>query len=133
LRQYERREDVSVQVNALCLLFLKSEDLSRIVEELVDNACKFSRQGTPISVELSADGRLSITDTGRGMRAEEIECIGTFKQFNRKMYEQQGLGLGLVLVQKLIARCEAKCSIKSQPGEGTEVQIAFPLATPDLN
>jgi signal transduction histidine kinase len=132
LRQYERREDVTVQVNALCLLSLKSEDLSRIVEELVDNACKFSRQGTPISVELSADGRLTIKDTGRGMTDEEIERIGTFQQFNRKKHEQQGLGLGLVLVQNLSARCEAKFSIKSQPGEGTEVQIEFPLETPHL-
>ena len=130
LRQYkERRKDVRVRVDS-CSLSIQPEELSRIVEELVDNACKFSRQDTPVSVELSA-GQLIITDRGRGLTAEEIGCIGAFQQFDRKKYEQQGLGLGLVLVQKLTALCQAKFSINSVPGEGTRVQIAFPLAAAD--
>jgi two-component system, sensor histidine kinase and response regulator len=131
LRQYkERRKDVRVRVDS-CSLSIQPEDLSRIVEELVDNACKFSRQEAPVSVELSAGGQLIITDRGRGLTAEEIGCIGAFQQFDRKKYEQQGLGLGLVLVQKLTALCQAKFSINSVPGEGTRVQIAFPLAAAD--
>jgi len=127
LRQNERREDVTVDVKA-CPISVNPEDLSRIVEELVDNACKFSRQGTPVKVDLGADGRLIVTDEGRGMTAEEINRIGAFQQFDRKKNEQQGLGLGLVLVQKLIAPCKAEFSIDSQPGQGTQVRIAFPLA-----
>jgi hypothetical protein len=41
LRQYERREDVTVRLDA-CSISVKAGDLSRIIEELVDNACKFS-------------------------------------------------------------------------------------------
>jgi two-component system sensor histidine kinase/response regulator len=82
-------------------------------------------------VELSAGGQLIITDRGRGLTAEEISCIGAFQQFDRKKYEQQGLGLGLVLVQKLTALCQAEFSINSVPGEGTRVQIAFPLVELD--
>ena len=67
----------------------------------MDNACKFSRKETPVSVELGGDGRLNITDRGRGLTVEEIGRIGAFLQFDRQKYEQQGLGLGLVLVQKL--------------------------------
>jgi two-component system, sensor histidine kinase and response regulator len=76
-------------------------------------------------VELLANGRLVVTDRGRGLTAEEIGRIGAFQQFDRKKYEQQGLGLGLVLVQKLAALCKAEFSMTSQPGEGTQVQIAF--------
>ena len=47
LRQKERRKDVRVRVDS-CSLSIQPEDLSRIVEELVDNACKFSRQETPV-------------------------------------------------------------------------------------
>jgi two-component system sensor histidine kinase/response regulator len=128
LRQFkQRRQDVRVRVDA-CSLTIQLGDLSRIVGELVDNACKFSRQATPVTVELSAGGRLIITDQGRGLTAEEIGCIGAFQQFDRKKYEQQGLGLGLVLVQKLTGNCQAEFSIDSVPGEGTRVQIAFPPA-----
>ena len=97
-----RQEDVSVRVDA-CEISVKAGDLSHIVEELVDNACKFSRQETPVNVELRADGKLIITDRGRGLTAEEIGRIGAFQQFDRNKFEQQGLGLGLVLVQKLMA------------------------------
>jgi signal transduction histidine kinase len=130
LRQYkQRRQDVRVHIDA-CSLSIEPGDLSRIVEELVDNACKFSRQETPVSVELSGRGRLIITDRGRGLTAEEISRVGAFQQFDRKKYEQQGLGLGLVLVQKLMVVCQAEFSISSVPGEGTQVEIAFPQAKP---
>jgi two-component system, sensor histidine kinase and response regulator len=128
LRLNQRQEDVTVDVKA-CSITIKPADLTRMVEELVDNACKFSRQGTPVKVELGADGRLTVTDQGRGLTIEEIARIGAFKQFDRKKNEQQGLGLGLVLVQKLTAQCQAEFSIHSEPGKGTQAQIAFPLAT----
>ena len=118
---------MTVQVEA-CSLSVKPGDLSRLVEELVDNACKFSRQGTPVKVELGADGRLTITDQGRGLTSGEIDRIGAFQQFDRKKNEQQGLGLGLVLVQKLTALCKAEFSMSSEPGKGTQAQVAFPLA-----
>ncbi len=125
LRLNSRRDDITVQAEAVSLAILPG-DLARMVEELVDNACKFSRQGTPVTVVLSADRRLTVTDQGRGMSAEEIEHIGAFQQFDRKKHEQQGLGLGLVLVQKSATLCKAEFSISSEPGKGTTVQLAFP-------
>jgi signal transduction histidine kinase len=129
LRLNQRREDVVVEVEASCSLALHPGDLCRIVEELVDNACKFSRKGTPVRVELGDGGRLTVSDEGRGLRPEEISCIGAFQQFDRKKHEQQGLGLGLVLVQKLAVRWGAGFSVHSRPGEGTRAQIAFLPAT----
>jgi signal transduction histidine kinase len=128
LRQYSRQTDLTLRLDA-CPLAVKSDDLTRIVEELVDNACKFSRQGTAVTVALAADGRLTVTDQGRGMTAEEIGRIGAFRQFDQKKHAQQGLGLGLVLVQKLAALSRATFSVKSDPGRGTEVQIAFPVSS----
>jgi len=129
LRLNQRREDITVQVQPGSIS-VKPDDLNRMAEELVDNACKFSRQGTPVTVEFSADSRLTVTDKGRGLTAEQIGQIGAFQQFERKKNEQQGLGLGLILVQKLAAQCQAEFSLTSQPGEGTQAQIAFPLASP---
>jgi len=119
LRVNNRRDDLGLKTES-CSISIKADDLVRIVEELVDNACKFSRQGTPVQVVMKADGRLIVTDKGRGMTAEEIAQIGAFHQFDRKKHEQQGLGLGLVLVQKLMAH--------GQAGEGTEACVAFRVA-----
>ncbi len=125
LRTNTRHEDVSVEVKD-CSIAIKSGDLSRIVEELVDNACKFSRHGTPVKVSLNAGRQLIVSDKGRGMGSEAISKIGAFQQFDRKKHEQQGLGLGLILVQKLTTLYGANFLMNSQPGEGTQVEITFP-------
>jgi signal transduction histidine kinase len=130
LRSNDRRKDITVQTANHAIL-VKPADLSRIIEELADNACKFSRRDTPVKIELGSEGTLTVTDEGRGMDLAEINRIGAFQQFDRKKHEQQGLGLGLILVQKLSARCGATFSINSQLGQGTQVQIAFPRQSPE--
>jgi two-component system, sensor histidine kinase and response regulator len=124
-----RAIDVTSRVED-CSILARPGDVSMIVEELVDNGCKFSRTSLNVAVELDAKGILTVTDAGRGMAPEEIAQIGAFQQFDRKTHEQQGLGLGLILVKKLVARCGAEFSIES-PVEntlGTRVQVAFHLA-----
>ena len=64
------------------------------------------------------------------MAPEEIKQIGAFRQFDRKKQEQQGLGLGLILVQKLATRSGAELSIESALGKGTQVKVAFQTAAP---
>jgi len=127
LRLNARQDDVTLLIQPPSLP-VKGEDLSRMVEEMVDNACKFSRPGTPIQVQLGDDGVLVVTDQGRGMTAEQVDQIGAFQQFDRKRHEQQGLGLGLLLVQKLTRLHGAKLAITSEPGKGTQVRITFPSA-----
>jgi two-component system sensor histidine kinase/response regulator len=124
IRLNPREEDIDLRIQP-CSLSIKPGDLSRIVEELVDNACKFSRKGTKIVIGLDTAGRLTITDQGKGMTPEQIGQVGVFKQFDKKFQEQQGLGLGLVLVQRLAAIQGATFEIKSQPGAGTSAQITF--------
>jgi signal transduction histidine kinase len=127
LRLNSRKADIAVRVEE-CSIAIKPGDLTQIVEELVDNACKFSRQGTRIAVVLAADGELTVADLGRGMTVEEVNRIGFFRQFEHKKYGQQGLGLGLVIVQKLAAQYGAQFAIDSEPGEGTRVRVNFAVA-----
>jgi two-component system sensor histidine kinase/response regulator len=122
-----RGKDISLQCGE-CLILMSAPDLALIVEELVDNALKFSREGTAVGVTLDMEGVLLITDAGRGMSKDEIEHIGAFHQFDRKKYEQQGLGLGLALVQKLSSRNGAKFSADSMPEHGTQARIKFQLS-----
>jgi two-component system, sensor histidine kinase and response regulator len=126
LKLNKRREDITFRISD-CSLVVKPGDLSRIIEELIDNACRYSFQGTPINLDLDTNGQLTVTDQGKGLTSEEISQIGAFLQFDGERYQQQGFGLGLVLVQKLSAACGATFSIASQHGNGTQVQITFPL------
>lgn len=130
MERHRRTGDGVAEIVAVPLLG-ESEDLAIIVEELVDNACQYSRAGTRIEVRLRPDGVLSVGDTGRGMSAEQIERIGAFHQFGRKEHEQQGLGLGLALVRKLAARSGASVSIDSQTSAGTTISVAFRVASDD--
>lgn len=119
--RYQRSADVIVQ-GSIDRLPVAPSNLSAIVTELVDNACKYSLPGTPISVRLMADGggdSLVVSDRGRGMSAEQIEQIGAFRQFDRTKYEQQGLGLGLTLTQHVIERNGGSFRLESTPGQGT--------------
>jgi signal transduction histidine kinase len=124
LRLNDRKGDIAIRVEE-CSLAVKPGELAHIVEELVDNACKFSRQGTRVAVVLGADGELTVADQGRGMTVEEVNRIGFFRQFEHKKYGQQGLGLGLVLVQRLATQYGADFTIDSEPGSGTRVRVAF--------
>jgi len=60
------------------------------------------------------------------MSSDEIAGISAFQQFQRKQYEQQGLGLGLVIVQRLLELYHGKLAIESEPGVYTAVRITLP-------
>lgn len=124
-----READVSSDLHE-CSLIATPGDVNLIAEELVDNACKFSRKGALIKVHFSSEAVLTVVDSGRGMTPQEIEQVGSFQQFDRKKHEQQGLGLGLALIQKLVAKCGAKLSIVSQPSQGTTAKVAFQVVRP---
>lgn len=103
--------------------------LLKIIEELIDNAFKFSRPGTTIKVIntcINNTFTLSFIDQGRGMSAEQIAKIGAYRQFDRKIYEQQGSGLGLIIAKRLVELHGGKLKINSIPQEETIVQVILP-------
>jgi two-component system sensor histidine kinase/response regulator len=124
VERHGRKTDIDVNWKYVPIL-VRPPDLTHIIEELVDNAFKFSRNGTSIKVTLDESGALLVTDEGRGMSEEEIAHIGAFRQFDRKKYEQQGLGLGLVLVQQFVQRNGAKFSLTKRAEKGMEARVNF--------
>jgi signal transduction histidine kinase len=104
-----------------------SEDyLGKIVDELVQNAFKFSPGGTPVLVSLAdsiGSVSLAVTDRGRGFAPEHIQRVGAYMQFDRKMHEQQGLGLGLTIAKRLAEVHGGTLVIQSQPGQSTSVTL----------
>jgi signal transduction histidine kinase len=128
----QRQEDL--RIGSLDFAFSVSEEhIRKIVEELVDNAFKFSEKGTPITIEGSAkNGRIAliVTDQGRGMTPEQISSVGAHMQFERKFYEQQGAGLGLFIAKRLTELYGGQFAIESTPRQRTVVRLAFPANNP---
>ena len=104
---------------------------SKMAEEVLDNAFRYSKAGSPVKVESEVRDYgyvYSVTDQGRGMSPEQIAGIGAFVQFERKIYEQQGSGLGLTIVARLAKLHGGNLEVQSRPGNGTVVKITLPQA-----
>jgi signal transduction histidine kinase len=102
---------------------------TKIVDELLENAFKFSTPGSPVEVQSSLSDNyfvLKISDHGRGMKPEHVAEIGAYMQFERKVYEQQGSGLGLTIAKRLTELHGGELSIQSEIGVGTAVEVRLP-------
>ena len=123
-----RPQDLELEL-ANVPLPISDEYLSKVVEELVQNAFKFSSPNSPVRVRLAgADNTvtLSVSDVGRGFSTEHIMKVGAYMQFDRKLHEQQGLGLGLTIVRRLTEIHGGTLAIQSEKGTGTIVTVKFP-------
>ena len=101
---------------------------SKIIAELLENAFKFSEPGTLVRLTSRVEGEqclISISDRGRGMSAEQIEAMNAYIQFERRYYEQQGIGLGLIIAQLLTNLEGGGFSVESEPGKGTSFRVIF--------
>lgn len=103
--------------------------LKKVVEELVENAFKFSKPGTPVTLTAIAHETaftLYISDRGRGMTPEQVAALGAYIQFDRRIHEQQGSGLGLTIAKRLVELHGGTFSIDSDPEHQTIIQLTLP-------
>jgi len=106
--------------------------IQKILEELLDNAMKYSPVEKSVGVIGKVDRgkgfyRLSVLDEGRGMTSDQIADVAGFVQFDRRVYEQQGSGLGLAIVRRLASLHGGDVTIISTPGKRTVVEVTIPL------
>ncbi len=136
----KRTEDLQMQPSEPLdlVLGMAESHFYKLVEELLSNAFKFSEPGQ--SVEISsgltgsltgsstgATGWLTVRNQGRGMTPEQIASLGAYMQFERKSYEQQGTGLGLVIVQQIVDLYGGRLQISSQANAMTCVRVLLPV------
>ncbi len=125
---HERTEAIQLSCNNT-LVQISSIRLTKIMEEIIDNALKFSMAGTTVQISNEENGPtvlIKIKDEGRGMSEEQIKKISAFQQFERDYYEQQGAGLGLAIVKTLVELHNGRLIIESVENTGTTVTISLP-------
>jgi two-component system sensor histidine kinase/response regulator len=131
IAQEAHREFDLVLHTETAALNISQENLDRLIAELVDNAFKFSPEGTPVEVTTRVDGStfvVAVIDHGRGMSPDQVARVGAYMQFDRERYEQKGCGLGLVIAQRLAELHGGCLSITSVLERGTTVRLTLPLA-----
>ncbi|HKR20063.1 MAG TPA: ATP-binding protein [Stellaceae bacterium] len=108
--------------------------LSRILQQLVSNAVKFTPAGGHITLSARRDGAgfiaLTVADTGIGMRAEDIPvALSPFSQVDSSLSRRyEGTGMGLPLCKSIIELHGGRLEIASAPGQGTTVTVLLPEA-----
>jgi two-component system, sensor histidine kinase and response regulator len=130
-RQFSRQNDLKLNLITDAPVKMKAEHFKKLVEELIDNAFNFSPAGSPVTVTSRFNNDTTkiifiVQNQGRGMTVEQINRVGIFSQFDREKYEQQGLGLGLIIIKQLIEIYEGDMSITSEPGKKTVFRVILP-------
>ncbi len=126
--EFARTNDITLKLENATLA-ISPDSFVTIVQELLDNALKFSAKGTAVLVECTCMPEtvtISFHDHGRGMTTEQIANIGAYMQFKRKFYEQQGYGLGLIIAKRMADLYGGGFQITSTEGVGTSVQVILP-------
>lgn len=94
-----------------------------ILEQILSNSIKYTQEGS-VSITLTPDKVLNISDTGIGIAPEDLPRIFEkgFTGYNGRS-DKKSTGLGLYLCKKAAGRLSHKISVQSKPGAGTVVSI----------
>ncbi len=128
--QIKREADLFLELGGESTVQISADNLEKIMEEVMDNAFKFSEEETPVYVETVLNNNLfmiKISDNGRGMASDNLGSIGAYMQFERRLHEQKGAGLGLIIAKRLVEIHGGTIEIISQIDKGTTVKIAIPI------
>ena len=106
--------------------------IERIMDNLIDNAIKYSEKGSDITISTinDSDGyiKVMIKDNGEGIADDDINHI--FSRFYRtasaRATENQGSGLGLAIVKHLVNSLNGEVGIESKPHEGSTFWFTVP-------
>jgi signal transduction histidine kinase len=105
--------------------------LKQALAELIANALAFSPPNGAVYVgqKYVAEGvRVTITDEGPGIPEGKLASVmEAFSQLERESTEQQGLGIGLALAQRLIDAHGGRLEMRSIPGKGTQALAFLPV------
>jgi signal transduction histidine kinase len=112
--------------------------LGQLLDNLLENACKYSTPGTPIVVRVWPEPdavALAVEDRGCGIPAEDLPRIFEpfFRAESARRLGRAGVGLGLAVARRIAATHGGTIAAESEPGRGSRFVVRLPrLAAPDV-
>lgn len=113
------------------VLFGDKERIMQVGDNLLSNAVKFTESGSVALKMNYRDGDLHIVveDTGSGMsREEQARIFNAFEQLPNAA-SQEGFGLGLSIVQRIVDMLKGTIDVESMKGKGTRFSVSLPMDT----
>ena len=135
----QKRHVLSLEAPTARTVFRADERrLKQVLLNLLGNAVKFTPPGGEIGVEARADEargevRILVRDNGPGIAPEaRARLFRPFVQLDARLArEHEGSGLGLVLVDRLVALHGGRVDLESEPGEGSRFTVVLPWVRRD--
>ena len=128
-----KNKNMSLQLEApshLPQVFADVALLERVIQNLLDNALKFTAENGRINVMLRANPatvEIAVSDNGIGIPASQQPFIfERYKQLPQVEGTNKGMGLGLAIVKKILDLHQTVIHIKSAPGSGTTFWFLLP-------
>lgn len=136
---HPRREDIHLDVQKARPLWASSHAalLGQVVDNLLDNACKYSTPGTAIDLRAwSEEGRACLEVSDHGCGISEAELPHVFEPFFRSAEARRrgisGVGLGLSIAARIVAALGGTIAVESQPGLGCRFVVRLAAADADI-
>lgn len=104
------------------------DKLIQVIDNVLDNAVKFSAKGEPITLKLSSNDKfikITISDKGKGIKKEDLPKVYD-RYFRGSNHLVEGMGLGLYLTRNIISQHHGTVQLRSKENKGTDVIISLP-------
>ena len=130
-RRFEAAGITVTRELAPCSVRADERWLHQVITNLLTNALKFTPAGGRVTIatrRAGPDAVLQVTDTGRGIPAEDLPRI--FDRFwrGRQAAQVSGSGIGLAVAAELAQAHAGRLTARSEPGQGTEMTLTLPAA-----
>jgi signal transduction histidine kinase len=131
---HDRSTDIALLSNTQAALWVRAQPqlLAQLIENLLDNACKYSCPGQAIRVSVASDGGsaiIAVEDSGCGIAPEDLTRI--FEPFFRSTSTSHrgvaGVGLGLSVVERIARAFHGSVAAQSEVGHGSRIHVRLPI------
>ena len=108
--------------------------VKKVLHHLIDNALRYTERGGVyvhvycVKEDYGINLCIEVSDTGRGIRAEEISAIkeGLYQSAGSRKRVSEGFGLGLQIVYGIVHAMNGFVRMETEPGKGTKIHVTIP-------
>jgi len=117
------------------VLVLQADPLlfRRVLENLLENAIKYSPPGSAVLLQVTAMGKEAefvVRDEGPGIPSEDLPHLFEFFHRGAAAGKERGFGVGLATVKRIIDAHDGRIWVESKPGNGSAFHFTFPQERP---